>query len=324
MSEWFIYRGVGQPDPARIDALPEPPPWRKFDATTVDYEVPQLDSSTHRRLGERTVPLPVQDPDALELVNAALYLRRPLLVTGEPGRRQVDAGPLRRVRARPRPRPGVADRQPQRTARRPLHLRRHRPPPGRPAARRERRPGHRPVHQARPARHRPARRRQAPGAAHRRARQERHRPAERPAERPGGGPRSPSPSWSASPTATRRSRSSPPTARRVTVTRRPGACHAFPFVIMTSNREREFPAAAAAPLHPARSQGPARRTPRRPRPGPLRAGRRTTPTATSSTSSPSPRRTARCAPPTSCSTRSSSPSTPPATPTDGARRSRNC
>ncbi len=85
MSEWFIYRGVGEPDPARIDALPEPPPWRKFDAAPVDYEVPQLDSATHRRLGERTVPLPVQDPDALELVNAALYLRRPLLVTGEPG-----------------------------------------------------------------------------------------------------------------------------------------------------------------------------------------------------------------------------------------------
>ena len=85
MSEWFIYRGVGEPDPAWIDALPEPPPWRKFDAAPVDYEVPQLDSATHRRLGERTVPLPVQDPDALELVNAALYLRRPLLVTGEPG-----------------------------------------------------------------------------------------------------------------------------------------------------------------------------------------------------------------------------------------------
>jgi len=31
------------------------------------------------------VPLPIQDPDNLELINAALYLRRPLLVTGDPG-----------------------------------------------------------------------------------------------------------------------------------------------------------------------------------------------------------------------------------------------
>ncbi|AWT45447.1 MULTISPECIES: AAA family ATPase [Streptomyces] len=85
MSEWFIYQGIGRPDPARIEQLPAPPPWRAFDAPAVDYEVPGLDASTHRRLGARTVPLPVQDPDALELVNAALYLRRPLLVTGEPG-----------------------------------------------------------------------------------------------------------------------------------------------------------------------------------------------------------------------------------------------
>ena len=85
MSEWFIYRGIGSPDPARIAQLPEPPPWRAFDAPAVDYDVPDLASSTRRRLGARSVPLPVQDPGTLELVNAALYLRRPLLVTGEPG-----------------------------------------------------------------------------------------------------------------------------------------------------------------------------------------------------------------------------------------------
>ncbi|KAB1144416.1 MoxR family ATPase [Streptomyces luteolifulvus] len=85
MSEWYIYRGTGRPDPARIGELPDPPPWRSFDAPVVDYDVPELDRATHRRLGSRTVPLPIQDPDTLELVNAALYLRRPLLVTGEPG-----------------------------------------------------------------------------------------------------------------------------------------------------------------------------------------------------------------------------------------------
>ena len=85
MSDWFIYRDVGGPDPDKINDLPEPPPWRRFDAPVVPYEVPPLDSSTSRRLGARRVPLPVQDPGTLELINAALYLRRPLLVTGPPG-----------------------------------------------------------------------------------------------------------------------------------------------------------------------------------------------------------------------------------------------
>ncbi|MCN9240068.1 MoxR family ATPase [Streptomyces sp. RY43-2] len=84
MSEWFIYRGTGHPDPSRIEGLPPPPPWRAFDAPPVAYEVPDLDSATGRRLG-KPVPLPVQDAETLELINAALYLRRPLLVTGEPG-----------------------------------------------------------------------------------------------------------------------------------------------------------------------------------------------------------------------------------------------
>ncbi len=85
MTEWFIYRGTGEPDPERIGRLPAPPPWRAFDTPAVDYDVPDLGSATRRRLGARAVPLPIQDPGTLELVNAALYLRRPLLVTGEPG-----------------------------------------------------------------------------------------------------------------------------------------------------------------------------------------------------------------------------------------------
>ncbi|GHJ35919.1 MoxR family ATPase [Streptomyces sp. TS71-3] len=85
MTDWFIYRGTGGPDPDKIRELPEAPPWRRFDAPVVPYSVPPLDSSTARRLGARSVPLPVQDDDTLELINAALYLRRPLLVTGPPG-----------------------------------------------------------------------------------------------------------------------------------------------------------------------------------------------------------------------------------------------
>ncbi|WP_353944679.1 AAA family ATPase [Streptomyces sp. HUAS MG91] len=85
MTEWFVYEGDGRPDPDKIRRLPDPPPWRAFDAEPVAYDVPDVDSSTLRRLGATAVPLPVQDERALHLVNAALYLRRPMLVTGDPG-----------------------------------------------------------------------------------------------------------------------------------------------------------------------------------------------------------------------------------------------
>ncbi|MFJ5288202.1 AAA family ATPase [Streptomyces sp. NPDC088348] len=85
MTEWFIYRGTGDPDPERIDRRPAPPAWRAFDAPPIGYRAPEADSATRRRLGNRTVPLAVPGSEALQLINAALYLRRPLLITGEPG-----------------------------------------------------------------------------------------------------------------------------------------------------------------------------------------------------------------------------------------------
>ncbi|MCH0538247.1 AAA family ATPase [Streptomyces sp. MUM 203J] len=84
MDSWLIYRGEGEPDPDRIARLPEAPPWRRFGGDALDVPVPPVDASTTRRLGQRA-PLPIQDDEALQLINAALYLRRPLLVTGEPG-----------------------------------------------------------------------------------------------------------------------------------------------------------------------------------------------------------------------------------------------
>ncbi|MEV7112872.1 AAA family ATPase [Streptomyces anulatus] len=84
MSDWLIYRGEGDPAPERIGALPPPPRWRTFTGEPIDLPVPDPDSSTTRRLGGRPL-LPVQDEEAIQLINAALYLRRPLLVTGEPG-----------------------------------------------------------------------------------------------------------------------------------------------------------------------------------------------------------------------------------------------
>jgi MoxR-like ATPase len=85
VSEWLIYRGTGEPDPERIRELPPPPPWRNFEGGPAVAAAPPIDAASKRRLGERAVPLPTEDEEALQLINAALYLRRPLLVTGEPG-----------------------------------------------------------------------------------------------------------------------------------------------------------------------------------------------------------------------------------------------
>src|SRR5215470_19463101 len=89
---WWIYRGTGRPlhDLALADVLPPPPPWRTFDGVPLPAnDAPASDSDDReaaRRLGtqfnlsERDV-----DPHEVDMVNAALYLRRPLLVTGLPG-----------------------------------------------------------------------------------------------------------------------------------------------------------------------------------------------------------------------------------------------
>ncbi|MFF0743891.1 AAA family ATPase [Streptomyces sp. NPDC004111] len=85
--EWLIYQGKGDPEPGRVDRLPAPPRWRTFDGTPLTGAAgtaPPLDAASSRRLGDRT-SLSAQDPRSLQLINAALYLRRPLLVTGDPG-----------------------------------------------------------------------------------------------------------------------------------------------------------------------------------------------------------------------------------------------
>ncbi|MGW0881028.1 AAA family ATPase [Streptomyces sp. NPDC002671] len=94
MNDWRIYRGVGQPHDG-IQRLPEPPPWRDFAASRYGAdpgpedgsESGLEDPSSARRLGvrRRVVENYAPRPAEVDAVNAALYLRRPLLVTGNPG-----------------------------------------------------------------------------------------------------------------------------------------------------------------------------------------------------------------------------------------------
>ncbi|MGW4439871.1 AAA family ATPase [Streptomyces sp. NPDC004596] len=86
MNDWRIYSGVGQPHDG-MRRLPPPPPWRDFTASRADAEAGPEDPSSARRLGvrRRLVESYAPRPAEVDAVNAALYLRRPLLVTGNPG-----------------------------------------------------------------------------------------------------------------------------------------------------------------------------------------------------------------------------------------------
>lgn len=90
MTNWHIYQGTGEPHEG-VEALPPPPAWRTFEGSPT-RPVPAVptqadgDGAWRGKLGDLRIASSYRpDPEALELVNAALYLRRPLLVTGKPG-----------------------------------------------------------------------------------------------------------------------------------------------------------------------------------------------------------------------------------------------
>jgi MoxR-like ATPase len=85
MPLWPVYTGANEPHDG-ITQLPPPPPWRAFDGgpalkTPADGDDSSA-TSPDRRHRARTYQATER---SVQLVNAALYLRRPLLVTGPPG-----------------------------------------------------------------------------------------------------------------------------------------------------------------------------------------------------------------------------------------------
>jgi MoxR-like ATPase len=71
-----------------IDSLPDPPPWRRFaapDDLSEEQPVPPLGPISPRPEAITRAQAYRPDPEVVDTVNAALYLRRPLLVTGKPG-----------------------------------------------------------------------------------------------------------------------------------------------------------------------------------------------------------------------------------------------
>ncbi|MFG1805629.1 AAA family ATPase [Streptomyces sp. NPDC049040] len=85
---WWVFRdreappGAADPEPE----LPPAPPWRIFGGGGAEPLEPPVDGAAPdglRRLG--TARGRTLDPSVVEIVNAAIHLRRPLLVTGSPG-----------------------------------------------------------------------------------------------------------------------------------------------------------------------------------------------------------------------------------------------
>ncbi len=86
VKDWWLYHGTGEGADrrARLEAG-SPPPWRDFTGDPDPaYASPGCEGPAWertRRRGEGYVP----DEPEKDVVNTALYLRRPLLVTGKPG-----------------------------------------------------------------------------------------------------------------------------------------------------------------------------------------------------------------------------------------------
>ncbi len=75
-TNWEIFKGDRLQHPEAIVSLPDPPPWRSF----LKAQDAVQKTKTERR-GSTFYP----DDNEIKTVNAALSLRRPLLVTGKPG-----------------------------------------------------------------------------------------------------------------------------------------------------------------------------------------------------------------------------------------------
>lgn len=82
MPTWYIYEGTGVKNAAKVEKLPASPPWRRFGRTSLDNDDGNDQTQHAPDIQKHFFQV---EKEEVELVNAALYLRRPLLVTGPPG-----------------------------------------------------------------------------------------------------------------------------------------------------------------------------------------------------------------------------------------------
>ena len=82
--DWYVFKGNDADGKINVigladNDLPPAPPWRTFGAGTSE-----LDGNKDDRLKKRGETFQVREHEK-EMINAALFLRRPLLITGNPG-----------------------------------------------------------------------------------------------------------------------------------------------------------------------------------------------------------------------------------------------
>jgi MoxR-like ATPase len=80
--EWKIFQGSGEPHDG-LSRLPLPPPWRRSSEQAVPI-LPADHADYLEAEKDRGKPIKLK-PEANRAINSALTLRRPLLVTGKPG-----------------------------------------------------------------------------------------------------------------------------------------------------------------------------------------------------------------------------------------------
>ncbi|WP_411757581.1 AAA family ATPase [Streptomyces venezuelae] len=83
-ASWRVFHATGMAPAGAPPAVPPAPPWREFAGEPLQTAPAADDRAVHRRLGAGG-PLHSLRDDDVDTVNAALLLRRPLLVTGPPG-----------------------------------------------------------------------------------------------------------------------------------------------------------------------------------------------------------------------------------------------
>ncbi|MEU4116469.1 MoxR family ATPase [Kitasatospora sp. NPDC028055] len=83
MSIWPVYTGTEEPHDG-MARLPDPPPWRTFNGGP-PLPLPLEPNGAASPDREHRAATYQATPQSVEMVNAALVLRRPLLITGPPG-----------------------------------------------------------------------------------------------------------------------------------------------------------------------------------------------------------------------------------------------
>jgi len=79
-SDWKLFLGKGDEKKRPVTQWPAAPPWRDF-LQKEDSQAPTVSNRQNPERGRNYIATPEQ----AEMVNAAIYLKRPLLITGRPG-----------------------------------------------------------------------------------------------------------------------------------------------------------------------------------------------------------------------------------------------